>query len=93
MYVHEVEVQRPSGGRTVYRVKGPNPDFVYVDPTVSELDAYRAKNGGRTPARNAKRAVCLRCSKRIWASGIALGTHVHDPEGEPTTPAAVKNIT
>lgn len=93
MHVHEVDVLRPGASRpTRYNVKGPNPDFVYVTPTAAELSAYCETHGGRQPAVNAKRAVCLYCSQRIWAAGIALGTHVHVEGGQPTTPAAVKGL-
>jgi hypothetical protein len=47
-------------------------DFRYVAPTQEERDAWRAKYNR---SESMYRGECIRCGKRIWLSGIGIGSH------------------
>jgi hypothetical protein len=47
--------------------------YVRVNPTEAERDDYRASHGGFPPA--VYRVRCLACGKRLWNSGLGIGSH------------------
>ena len=47
-------------------------DFTRVTPTAEEVEAYRRKEG-RGPTQY--RVACNACGKRIWGSGMGIGSH------------------
>lgn len=47
--------------------------FRYVTATREEVDAWRAKHGNRQPS--SYRVVCVKCGKRMWGSGLGIGSH------------------
>lgn len=49
--------------------------FRYTTATAEELADYKAKHNGRGPARNVKHLTCNVCEKRMWGSGLAIGSH------------------
>jgi hypothetical protein len=49
------------------------PTYERVNPTDAELAKYRAKNAGRLPS--AYRVRCRACGRRIWGSGMGIGSH------------------
>lgn len=53
-------------------------EFTRVQPTEAEVRAYRKRAYGSPDARFSPavyRVVCNRCGKRIWKSGIGVGSH------------------
>jgi hypothetical protein len=57
-------------------------DFRYVTPTASELADWRKKYGGKP--RN-YRGECKACGKRVWLSGVGIGSHRRACKGAPTS--------
>lgn len=57
------------------RARTAPPPFRWVSPTPEEVQAYRNSHAGRFPHRTVRRMSCLNCGKRIWGSGIAIGSH------------------
>lgn len=56
--------------------------FSRVTPTQEEIDEYRKKNGGHRPS--VYRLCCDSCGKRIWGSGLGVGSHVRSCKGAPS---------
>jgi hypothetical protein len=50
------------------------PDFTRVKPTEEENAAYARNHGGRRHA-SVYRLKCDWCGKRIWGSGLGIGSH------------------
>lgn len=50
----------------------PGTGFTQVRPTADEIAAWQAKYPRRHPP---YRSACSRCGRRIWHSGIAIGSH------------------
>lgn len=58
------------------------PGFTRVRPTADELDEYRRKDvGHRGPT--SYRVRCDECHKRIWGSGLGIGSHRRACPGVP----------
>lgn len=53
-------------------MNGPD-GFTNVPATVEEIVAYKEKHSGWYPSVN--RVVCNRCGKRMWGSGLGIGSH------------------
>jgi hypothetical protein len=47
--------------------------YVRVSPTKEEIDAFRKSHSGFRPSVN--RFVCRDCGKRLWGSGLGIGSH------------------
>jgi hypothetical protein len=63
--------------------KGVDPatGFTLVIPTAAELAAWRSKNPRRHPPYRSK---CSACGKRIWHSGMGIGSHRRACKGAQT---------
>lgn len=53
-------------------------DFKEVRPTADELAEWQRKNPRHTPP---YRAIHIPCGKRIWYSGLAIGSHIRACKG------------
>ena len=56
------------------------PDFREVRPTEAELADWRAKRPRQYPPYH---AVHIACGKRMWYSGIGIGSHLRACKGKP----------
>lgn len=50
-----------------------NADFYRTTPTTQEVDEFRRSHNGRNP--RVYRVVCKACGKRMWGSGLGVGSH------------------